>query len=243
MSWPRNRWALLAALFTVLVLADQWTKYLAVDRLTTVFERTPELGGLEKVAAFYERRHLEPFATPPHYVWRPVWRMNYVENPGAAFGLFRDLPEGVRSAFFFVLSIGAIGFILHYYRKLRADQRFLQVTLALVLSGAVGNFIDRLARGYVIDFVEWYWWNRPDIRWPTFNIADSLLVVGIAMLFVHPGTKKEEAEAGKGPAKKGAEAGRRGKGAAGGSSGKETGTGAGEAGTGSPRGKKEAGTA
>ena len=51
-----------------------------------------------------------------------------------------------------------------------------------MLAGAVGNFIDRLARRYVIDFIEWYWWNRPDIRWPTFNVADSLIVVGVAML-------------------------------------------------------------
>lgn len=197
MSWPKNRWALLAALFTVLVLADQWSKYLAVDRLTTVFEGAPGMSGPERLVAFYARRHLEPFATPPHYVWRPVWRMNYVENPGAAFGLFRGLSEAARNGFFLVVSIGAIGFILHYYRKLRPEQRYLQIALAFVLSGAVGNFVDRLARGYVIDFVEWYWWNRPDLRWPTFNVADSLIVVGVAMLLLHPGPKKEEADAGK----------------------------------------------
>lgn len=195
MTWPRNRWALLAALFVVLVAADQWTKYLAVDRLTTVFERQPGLGLAEKVRGFYAQRHLEPFATPPHYVWRPVWRMNYVENPGAAWGLFRGLSEGLRNAFFTVVSIGAVGFILHYYRKLRPEQRFLQLALAFVLSGAVGNFVDRLARGYVIDFVEWYWWNRPDIRWPTFNVADSLIVVGVAMLLVHPGPKRQASPA------------------------------------------------
>ena len=61
------------------------------------------------------------------------------------------------------------------------------MALAFVLAGAVGNFIDRLARSYVIDFVEWYWWNRPDLRWPTFNVADSLIVVGVAMLIIHPG--------------------------------------------------------
>jgi signal peptidase II len=87
-----------------------------------------------------------------------------------------------------------VAFILRYYRKLREDQRYLQVALALVLAGAVGNFIDRVARGYVIDFIEWYWWNRLDLRWPTFNIADSLIVVGVALLVVHPG-QKQEAEA------------------------------------------------
>lgn len=188
-----GKWALLAALFVVLVIADQWTKYLAVERLTRVFERGQDLSFAQRVRGFYAYQHLEPLATEPYYVWRPVWRMNYVENPGAAWGLFRGLSEGVRNAFFKIISVGAVGFILHYYRKLRDDERFLQLALGFVLAGAVGNFIDRIARGYVVDFVEWYWWNRPDIRWPTFNVADSLIVVGVAMLVLHPGQKKREA--------------------------------------------------
>jgi signal peptidase II len=189
---PR-KWALLGALFAVLVLADQWTKFLAVERLTRVFERSPELSLAGKVRGFYAYRHLEPLATEPYYVWRPVWRMNYVENPGAAWGLFRGFSEGFRNGFFTLVSVGAVIFILRYYRKLRSDQRFLQLALSFVLSGAVGNFIDRIARGYVVDFVEWYWWNRPDLRWPTFNVADSLIVVGVAMLVLHPGQKREAA--------------------------------------------------
>jgi signal peptidase II len=120
--------------------------------------------------------------------------MNYVENPGAAWGLFRGFSVGFRNAFFTLVSVGAVAFILNYYRRVREDQRFLQLALAFVLSGAVGNFIDRLARGYVVDFVEWYWWNRPDLRWPTFNVADSLIVVGVAMLVLHPGPRKDEAD-------------------------------------------------
>lgn len=191
MRRPLSRWALLALLFASLVLLDQWTKYLAVERLTVAFERGGAATLSERVRGFYGFRHLEPLSTEPHYVWRPVWRMNYVENPGAAWGLFRGFSQGLRSAFFTLVSLGAVAFILHYYRKLRDDQRYLQVALALVLSGAVGNFLDRLARGYVIDFVEWYWWNRPDLRWPTFNLADSLIVVGVALLVLHPGPKKD----------------------------------------------------
>jgi signal peptidase II len=191
MSRRPGKWAVLAALFFSLVVADQWTKYLAVARLTHVFERSRDEGLAARVRGFFAYRHLEPLATEPHYVWRPVWRMNYVENPGAAWGLFRGFSEGFRNTFFTLVSLGAIAFILHYYRKLKEDQRFLQVALSLVLAGAVGNFIDRLARRYVIDFVEWYWWNRPDIRWPTFNVADALIVVGVAMLVLHPGSKAE----------------------------------------------------
>jgi signal peptidase II len=87
------------------------------------------------------------------------------------------------------ISVAAVLFILGYYRRLREEQRYLQVALALVLAGAVGNFIDRLVRRYVIDFIEWHWWNRPDLRWPTFNVADSLIVIGVAMLMLHPGER------------------------------------------------------
>ena len=189
MSTGPSKWAILAALFVVLVAADQATKYLAVERLTTVFQRTGETG-LARVAGFYRHAHLEALATEPVYVWRPVWRWNYVENPGAAWGLFRSFSPGFRNLFFSLVALGAVGFILGFYRRLAEHERFLQVALAFVLAGAVGNFIDRLARAYVIDFVEWYWWNRIDLRWPTFNLADSLIVVGVAMLVLHPGPQK-----------------------------------------------------
>lgn len=196
MSRAPRKWALLGALFVALVAADQWTKFLAVDRLTTVFAEGPQGLGA-RVVAFYKVRHLESEATAPYVVLRPVWRMRYVENPGAAWGLFRDMSPGLRNVFFVVVSLGAVAFILHYYRRLEEEQRFLQVALAFVLSGAVGNFVDRLARRYVIDFIDWHWWNRPDLFWPTFNVADALIVVGVAMLILHPGPREDEARAGK----------------------------------------------
>lgn len=195
MRKPLSKWRLLGLLFALCLVADQWTKFLAVERLTVVFERGGDQGLAERLRGFYAYRHLEPLATDPYYVIRPLWRMNYVENPGAAWGMFRSLPPDVRNGFFTVISLGAVAFILHYFRRLRDDQRFLQVAFAFVLAGAVGNFVDRLARRYVIDFIEWYWWNRLDLRWPTFNIADSLIVVGVAMLVLHPGPKKEPARA------------------------------------------------
>jgi signal peptidase II len=190
---PLSKWRLLAVLFGTLVVVDQWTKYLAVTRLTTLFAGTGVASLVDRIRGFYGFRHLEALATEPYYVFRPLWRMNYVENPGAAWGLFRGFSEGFRNTFFTLVSLAAIAFIVHYYRKLRPEQRFLQVALALVLAGAVGNFIDRIARQYVIDFVEWYWWNRTDVRWPTFNVADSLIVIGVAMLVVHPGQRRNEA--------------------------------------------------
>ena len=191
---PFSKWKLLAALFGLGVLLDQVTKFLAVDRLTVAFSRAGAHTLGEKVAAFWRLKYLEPLATEPYYVYRPLWRMNYVENPNAAFGFMSFVPAETRYQLFLVISVAAIGFVFYYYRKLEPGQRFLQISLAFVLAGTVGNLVDRLARRYVIDFIDWYWWNRPDLRWPTFNIADSLLVVGIALLLLHPSPGRAKAE-------------------------------------------------
>ncbi|MFT3913425.1 MAG: signal peptidase II [Anaeromyxobacteraceae bacterium] len=190
-----GKWQLLAVCFVVLVALDQWTKYLAVEHLTSVFGRVGAETTFEKVGIFYRARHLEGLATAPYIVHPAWWRMSYAENPGAAFSMFRNLSPDTRNWFFTAVIVAAVIFIITTYRKAREDQRLLQLALAGVLSGAVGNFIDRLARHYVIDFIEWHWWNRPDIAWPTFNVADSLIVVGVALLILHPGPAKERAPA------------------------------------------------
>jgi signal peptidase II len=187
-----SKWALLAVIFVVMVVGDQWSKFLAVDRLTWAFPRVGAVTLGQRVEAFYSMKHLEAMSRPPHVVWSPMWRMTYAENPGAAWGMLRDLPPGFRHGFFVVVSAVAVGFMLWYYRKLRQDQRFLQVALSFVLSGAVGNLIDRLTRSYVVDFVQWHWWKRPELYWPIFNLADSLIVVGVIMLMLHPGEKRKK---------------------------------------------------
>jgi signal peptidase II len=204
MSRPRfSKWKLLAALFGLGVAADQVTKFLAVDRLTVAFPRAGAHALAEKVSAFWRLKYLEPLATPPFYVFRPLWRMSYVENPNAAFGFMSFVPAEARYQLFLVISVAAVGFVFYYYRKLDVRQRFLQISLSFVLAGTVGNLVDRLARRYVIDFIDWYWWNRPDLRWPTFNLADSMLVVGIALLLIHPSPgRANAASAGGDPGKK-----------------------------------------
>jgi signal peptidase II len=192
MSRGPRKWTALAVLFTSLVLADQWSKFLAVDRLTTVFEKSGDDTLARKLQGFYGYRHLEYQATTPYTVWEPMWRMAYVENPGGAFSLFRNLSAGTRNAFFIGVALAAMAFILAYYRKLREEQRYYQVALALVLSGAVGNFIDRLVRRYVIDFIDWY---AGSWHWPTFNVADSLIVVGVVLLVLHPGQRRSASAA------------------------------------------------
>jgi signal peptidase II len=198
MKWLASRWSLIVAIFVAGVGLDQVTKYLAVSRLTDLFHRVDANTMGERLRAFFAFKHLEALATEPYVVFRPLWRMVYVENPNAAFGLGNFLPPGPRIALFFVAASAAAVAAVYYYRKLEADQRFLRIALSLVLAGDVGNLIDRALRRYVIDFVDWHWWNRTDIRWPTFNVADSMLVVGVIMLLLKPfPSAKEAPDAGK----------------------------------------------
>jgi signal peptidase II len=188
-----SRWALLAVIFAVMVVGDQVTKFLAVERLTWAFQRLGASDLPTKIGTFYGASHLERMARPSYVVWDPMWRMTYAENPGAAWGMLRDLPAGIRHGFFVTMTLAALVFILWYYRRLRDDQRWMQVALAFVFSGATGNLVDRLARGYVIDFVQWHWWRRPDLYWPIFNLADSLIVVGVAMILLAPSERRARA--------------------------------------------------
>lgn len=181
----QRRWRLLLGIFAVVLIADQATKFWAVDRLTRLFEVRNASTVAEKVRLFFEVEHLERLRARPVVVHPDHWQFKYVENPGAAWGIFGGLPEGVRVPFFALVSVAAIAFLLYFFRRLPEERRLLQVALALVLGGAVGNFLDRLVHGYVIDFIDWHWKNDPALHWPTFNVADVAISIGIAVLLAH----------------------------------------------------------
>jgi signal peptidase II len=88
----------------------------------------------------------------------------------------------------------ALGFITFMYVRLTPDQRRVRWALALVAGGAVGNFVDRLLRGYVIDFIDWHWRNQPGMRWPTFNVADAAICVGVALMLLDSFRPRRAAE-------------------------------------------------
>jgi len=111
-----------------------------------------------------------------------VFHLKYARNPGAAFGLMSDMAPAVRRWFFLAVSILAVVLIGSLYRNVQDGQRLLQVSLALILAGAIGNFIDRIRYQYVIDFIDWHW--KDVYHWPTFNIADSAITVGVVVLFL-----------------------------------------------------------
>ena len=103
--------------------------------------------------------------------------LRYSENPGSAFGLFRGIP-GARYLLF-VVGVVALLVVASYLKRAAPEGRRLGVELGLLAGGALGNIIDRVAFGRVTDFVVWKVGTH---EWPTFNIADAALVVGVVGL-------------------------------------------------------------
>ena len=178
-----------------LVLVDQWVKYEMVARLTTRFEGVPSvsarLGALygPAPAPGWDGLHFRP--KRPIVISEDFLMLRYAENPGAAFGLFRRLPPGARGPLFHLVSIGAVVLITVYWLRLRGTKQeiWALIGLPLVLGGAIGNWVDRLARGFVIDFIEAHW--KDVYTWPSFNVADSAIVVGVILLLIDGMARKD----------------------------------------------------
>jgi signal peptidase II len=107
------------------------------------------------------------------------FNITYLRNKGAAFSFLAGF--SYRLPFFILISVVAVAVILVVFHRLRDDQRFTAVALALIFAGALGNLIDRVRLGEVIDFLDAHWY---DLHWPAFNVADSAICVGVALLAI-----------------------------------------------------------
>ncbi len=107
------------------------------------------------------------------------FHITYVRNPGAAFGMLSD--SAVRIPFFISISVVAILGILWYLRRLSERDLWQVFSLGLIFCGALGNLIDRVRFGEVIDFLDVHWYNN---HWPAFNVADSAICVGVAIMLL-----------------------------------------------------------
>jgi signal peptidase II len=107
--------------------------------------------------------------------------LTFVLNPGAAFSLFATLPERIRNPFFVLISIAAAVLIVVYRSRYLRENRLASASLSLVLGGAIGNLIDRLRYGVVVDFLDAH---VADYHWPVFNVADSAISVGVTLLLL-----------------------------------------------------------
>ncbi|MDX9723152.1 MAG: signal peptidase II [Myxococcota bacterium] len=109
------------------------------------------------------------------------WDFHYARNPGAVWSFMATAPDGFRQGFLITTTILAIGLMLFFLYRAEPQQRRLILSLSMVLSGAVGNLIDRIRFGYVIDFIAWHYHDK---YWPTFNIADAFITVGVALMAI-----------------------------------------------------------
>jgi signal peptidase II len=108
--------------------------------------------------------------------------LSYVRNSGVAFGLFADIQSVWKPYILGGMAVVAVVVILMYASRMPTDRMLLQIALAVTLGGILGNFIDRIAHGFVVDFIEFHVNNR--FHWPTFNVADSAITVGIGLLLL-----------------------------------------------------------
>ena len=120
-------------------------------------------------------------------VIKGFFNLVHVHNPGGAFGLMAGMSPVFRSALFVFVSAMAIGVILYFYHTTPPNRPWLATGFALILGGAVGNMIDRVRMGAVVDFLDFYigrW------HWPAFNIADSAITIGVGIFLLHLFLKK-----------------------------------------------------
>ncbi|AKT40925.1 signal peptidase II [Chondromyces crocatus] len=123
-----------------------------------------------------------PFVERKIEVLKGHFNLIYAENPGGAFGLLQDEHESLRRPFFVLISVAAVAFIVSLYRKTEPWQWTLKWGLPLVLGGALGNLADRIRHGIVVDFIQIH--VTKTYTWPTFNVADIAIVVGVALMFI-----------------------------------------------------------
>lgn len=130
-----------------------------------------------------------------HVVIDGFFNIIHVRNPGAAFGFLAGAAPMFRSIFFVAVTLAAILLILHYLRTVLGGEFPLIGSLALILAGAVGNLIDRIRFGEVVDFLDVY---IGTYHWPAFNVADAAISTGAFLLAILLLTRRKERQDGKG---------------------------------------------
>ncbi len=172
-------WALFAVVSLVSAVLDLWSKHWALNALSRFQSHPPPLCTPPAGMAHYLPQRM---ATREIVLIRDFLDFQYAENCGGAFGFLHGASESLRRPFFVVVSIGAIGFIVYLFRTVEPGQKLSKWALPLVLGGAIGNLVDRVRLGYVVDFIHAHW--RTRAHWPTFNVADIAITVGIGLMLL-----------------------------------------------------------
>ncbi|MBT8331616.1 MAG: signal peptidase II [Deltaproteobacteria bacterium] len=157
---PKNKYVKLAVIAGAIILLDQVTKEI-------VLRSIPLHAAVPVIEGFFSLTH--------------------IHNPGGAFGLMANLSPVMRSIIFLFISSLAVGLIFYFYKKTPAHYAWLSAAFALIFGGAIGNLIDRIRFGTVVDFLDFYLGN---LHWPAFNVADSAISIGIGIFLYHLVFKK-----------------------------------------------------
>ena len=150
---PGYKYMILAAITFALVALDQYTKMI----VHSTFELSESV------------RVIQGF-----------FNLTYVRNVGAAFGIFGQSHETFRQIFFLSVPPIAVGIIIYFIYNLPDNERSEIYALSFISGGAIGNYIDRLRFGYVIDFLDFHYQEK--YSWPAFNVADIAIVCGVGFL-------------------------------------------------------------
>ena len=155
-----RKWRLLVLITVIILVADQLTKQL-------VIEFVPFHNGFEIIHGYLDIVH--------------------VKNAGIAFGMMAEAASGFQRVFFILLSLAAMAGIAWIINSSAETDRLLLVGYSLFFAGALGNLVDRVRFGEVVDFLDIHWGN---LHWPAFNVADSALCVGAGLFLIHVLFKK-----------------------------------------------------
>lgn len=162
MKLPSSHTLLPAALTGVVILVDQVTKLYIMRTM---------------------RLHESIIVIPN------LFNLTYIRNPGAAFGLLANSSNAFRMVFFGLTSIFALGLLGTILVRMPGKDWVGRLSVASILGGAVGNLIDRLRYGEVVDFLDVY---VEQYHWPAFNVADSAITIGVILLISHFAFEKKE---------------------------------------------------
>lgn len=132
---------------------------------------------LDQISKWWVVKHFDLYESLALF---PSVNLTYVHNTGAAFS-FLSSAGGWQRWFFIAIALIATTILMIWLSRLKRSERWMAVTLSLILGGAIGNLYDRISYGYVIDFIDIY---HKTWHWPVFNVADSAISVGIVMMLI-----------------------------------------------------------
>ncbi len=144
-------------------------------KLKIFFSIAPLVVIIDQLSKYVVNTKLAPYASVT--LIENFFYLSHVRNPGGAFGVL----SWVHPNFFVIISGVAIGVVFIFFVGLGRAQRLAAVALSLILGGALGNLLDRVRLGQVVDFIDIHWHS---LKWPAFNLADSAITIGVFLLII-----------------------------------------------------------